>query len=300
MKYLDPKADLTFKRVFGEHPLLVKSFLNALLPLDEDGQIESLEYLPTEMVPDLELGKLSIVDVRCRDQKGRQFIVEMQMFWTRSFTKRVLFNAAKAYVNQAGKAGRYELLQPVYSLALLNQNYMKDTDDWYHLYRIVCDAHTNQVIDGLQFVFVELPKFTPHTLTEKKMTALWLRYLTEIDENTKQAPSDLMADPEVKQALEIVEKSAYTEAQLNGYDHFWDEVRSSEMFYSDAREKGREEGLIEGIKKGREEGLKDGIEKGSKNTKKAFLENMMSKGLDAGTIADLTGLSKEEVETLLK
>ena len=45
-KYLDPKADLTFKKIFGEHPDLVISFLNALLPLDEDSQIESVEYLP--------------------------------------------------------------------------------------------------------------------------------------------------------------------------------------------------------------------------------------------------------------
>ena len=34
-KYLDPKADLTFKKVFGEHPDLVISLLNALLPFDK-------------------------------------------------------------------------------------------------------------------------------------------------------------------------------------------------------------------------------------------------------------------------
>ena len=44
-KYLDPKADLTFKKVFGEHPDLVMSLLNALLPLDEGKQIEHVEYL---------------------------------------------------------------------------------------------------------------------------------------------------------------------------------------------------------------------------------------------------------------
>ena len=46
------------------------------------------------------LKKNSIVDVRCRDQKGRQFIVEMQMIWTSEFKQRVLFNASKAYVRQ--------------------------------------------------------------------------------------------------------------------------------------------------------------------------------------------------------
>lgn len=51
MKYLDPKADLTFKKVFGEHPDLVTSLLNALLPFERDDEkIVSVEYLPAEIV----------------------------------------------------------------------------------------------------------------------------------------------------------------------------------------------------------------------------------------------------------
>lgn len=82
MRYLDPKADLTFKKIFGEHKDLLISLLNALLPLADDEQIESVEYLSPELVPETYVGKNSIVDVRCRDVKGRQFIVEMQMLWT--------------------------------------------------------------------------------------------------------------------------------------------------------------------------------------------------------------------------
>ena len=50
---LDPKVDLAFKRVFGERANLLKSFLNAVLPLPDDGLIESLEYLTPEQVPEL-------------------------------------------------------------------------------------------------------------------------------------------------------------------------------------------------------------------------------------------------------
>ena len=39
MRYLDPKADLTFKKVFGEHPDLVISLLNALLPLEPEEEV---------------------------------------------------------------------------------------------------------------------------------------------------------------------------------------------------------------------------------------------------------------------
>ena len=66
MKYLDPKADLTFKRVFGEHPDLV------MLPISVGQEITDIEYLPAEIVPDNPLRKNSIVDVRCKDKFGRQ------------------------------------------------------------------------------------------------------------------------------------------------------------------------------------------------------------------------------------
>lgn len=121
MRYLNPKADLTFKKVFGEHPDLVASFLNALLPFDSpEERIEHVEYLPSELVPQTPLRKNSIVDVRCKDKRGRQFIVEMQMVWSSEFKQRVLFNASKAYVRQIAGGEDYELLQPVYSLNLVN------------------------------------------------------------------------------------------------------------------------------------------------------------------------------------
>ena len=80
MRYLDPKADLTFKKVFGGHIDLVISFLNAMLPFESpDEEITEVQYLNPEMVPNTPFGKDSIVDVRCRDGRGRQFLVEMQM-----------------------------------------------------------------------------------------------------------------------------------------------------------------------------------------------------------------------------
>ncbi len=67
--YLDPKADLTFKKVFGEHKELMISFLNAMLPLPDNGQVEWIEYLEPELIPDHPLKKDTIVDVRCRDAR---------------------------------------------------------------------------------------------------------------------------------------------------------------------------------------------------------------------------------------
>ena len=225
MKYLDPKADLTFKKVFGELPELVKSLLNALLPFkSEEEEITSVTYLTPEMVPQTPTRKYSIVDVRCEDAQGRQFIVEMQMVWSVEFKQRVLFNASKAYVKQLNRGEDYSLLKPVYSLNLVNEVFEPELDDYYHYYHLVHEEHTEKVIDGLHLVFVELPKFTPHTFTEKKMQVLWLRYLTEIDENTKEIPAELLANPEIAKAVSEIEESAYTEEELLGYDDFWDAV----------------------------------------------------------------------------
>ena len=175
---------MTFKKVFGEHEDLVISFLNSLLPFEsEDELIKSVEYLNPELVPLNPLKKDSIVDVRCKDSRGRQFIVEMQMMWTSEYKQRVLFNASKAYVSQLECGQDYDLLHPVYSLNMVNDIY-SDSEDYYHDYRIVEIAETNEVIEGLRFIFIELPKFTPKNYGDKKMQVLWLRYLTEINSRT--------------------------------------------------------------------------------------------------------------------
>ena len=224
-KYLDPKSDLTFKKVFGEHKNLMISFLNALLPLDKGKQVESIEYLPPEMVPDNPDKKNSIVDVRCEETGGRKFIVEMQLNWTTAFKERVLFNAAKAYVRQIDRSEKYKLLQPVYSLNLVNKIFEPDTENCYHHYSMVHNLDTKKQIDGFHLVFVELPKFKPQSFAEKKMAILWLKFLTEIDEKTRVAPQELLDNPEVAQALEIMEVAAYSDAELAAYDGYWDAVR---------------------------------------------------------------------------
>ncbi|MDL2247952.1 Rpn family recombination-promoting nuclease/putative transposase, partial [Bacteroides sp. OttesenSCG-928-J23] len=245
MRYLDPKADLTFKRVFGEHPDLVMSLLNALLPLEEDEEITDIEYLPLELVPNNPLKKNSIVDVRCKDKKGRQFIVEMQMIWSPEFKHRVLFNASKAYVRQMDVGEQYELLQPVYSLNLVNEVFEPELDEYYHYYNLVHVQHTEKVIDGLHLIFVELPKFTSHTYAEKKMQVLWLRYLTEISEKTREVPHDLLENPQIKKAVTALEESAFTDAQLLGYEKFWDIISVEKTLYSSAERRGMAKGMAE-------------------------------------------------------
>ncbi|MBQ8990740.1 MAG: Rpn family recombination-promoting nuclease/putative transposase [Prevotella sp.] len=282
-KYLDPKADLTFKLVFGEHPDLVMSLLNALLPLDEDGQITSVEYMTPEMVPENPGKKDSVVDVRCIDEKGRQFIVEMQLYWNEFFQQRVLLNASKAVVRQLKKGEDYNLIQPVYCLNLVNDvGFESGPDEFYHDYAIVNVEHSDRIIEGLRFVFVELPKFKPKTIAERKMAVLWLRFLTEISGNTEDAPAELLENELTSKALSIVEKSAMSEAQLYAYEKFWMGITDEKGFLEARYNKGRAEGRAEGKKEANRE-----------NARK-----MKKLGMTADVISQVTGLPKEEIKDL--
>lgn len=294
MRYLDPKADLTFKKVFGEHPDLVISLINALLPLDESQQVESVEYLAPEIVPENPLRKNSIVDVRCKDKNGRQFLVEMQMIWSPEFQQRVLFNASKAYVRQLDRSEHFELLHPVYSLNLVNEIFEPNMTEYYHYYRMVHEEYSDKVIEGLHLVFVELPKFTLHSFSEKKMHVLWLRFLTEINEKTTKAPKELLENPEVSKALQVVEESAFDPVQLQNYDDFWDAVRVERTIAISYEKKGREEGREEG----RLEGILEGISKGEKLKQIEITKNMKQLGIPTTTIAQASGLPPEEIENL--
>jgi predicted transposase/invertase (TIGR01784 family) len=290
MRYLDPKHDLVFKKVFG-HANLLQSFLNALLPLSSP--IESLEYLPAELVPEIPVLKHSIVDVRCRDQNGRQFIVEMQMLWTNSFKSRVLFNASKAYVCQLDKTQNYESLEPVFSLNLVNQSFEKDTAEFYHHYAIVHLADSGKRLQGLEFVFVELPKFQPEKILDKPMADLWLRFLTEIEDETETIPEALLENPITEEAVAQVQESAFTTAELQSYDRYWDSIRMEVSLVSGARR----EGLAEGLQKGEEIGLQKGLAV-LLEAKHAMARSMLAKGLPVADIAEITGLSVTEVEQL--
>jgi predicted transposase/invertase (TIGR01784 family) len=216
MRYLDPKADLTFKRVFGENPDIAISFLNAILPLKEREEIVDIEYLPAELVPDQpERRKTSIVDVRCSGTFLDPFIVRMQMIWTLDFRRRMELTS-RAYIQQICKGNGY--VDPIYSLNLINTIYEPDSREYYHRYELMDpDAHS-YILPGFQAVFVELPKYNPQTYREKKMKALWLRYLTEIKGDGSRVSEELREDPCISKAIDLIEESAYSPAQLAGYE----------------------------------------------------------------------------------
>ncbi|MDR3261939.1 MAG: Rpn family recombination-promoting nuclease/putative transposase [Tannerella sp.] len=296
--YLDPKNDLVFKRIFGEHPDLLISFLNALMPLDVGRMIESVEYLSSELVPiNLSL-KNSIVDVRCKDNYGRQFIVEMQMYWNSAFTNRMVFNVSKAYVRQVEKSQDYELLQTVYGLAILNDYIVpkNEATSFYHHYQTVNRANTDEVIKGLEFVLVELPKFKPEKWEDRKMAVLWLRFLREVEERATVISDELLENNDIHQAVDLCEEGGFTPEELASYERYWDIIRTEIATNKVSWAEGHAEGHAEGRAEGRAEGEAIGMEKKTVE----FAMKCAQRGMSIAEIAGLTGLTSEEIQTIVE
>ncbi len=262
-RFLDPRSDLVFKRIFGEHPDILRSLLNAVLPLP-GGPIVSLEYLPAELAPAVPLFKYTVVDVRCKDSSGRQFVVEMQMDWTRAFLQRCLFNASKAYVSQLGKNEDFRSLLPVMALGLLDDTYRPEESGWYHHYQVVNVLDTRERIEGLELVFIELPKFAKADLSGvPPAQAAWLRFLRETGDlklvrGTQTEDERLV--PEITQALDLAEEGAFTDGERYHYDLYWDQVRRERTLFGEGRDEGLEAGREEGREEAREATLRVALE----------------------------------------
>ena len=111
---------------------------------------------------------------------------------------------------------------------------------------------------------------------------LWLRFLTEINSNTKEIPVDLLNDPEIGKAVEDLEVSGFTDAELRAYDKFWDSVSVERTLLDDRYQKGKEEGRAEGMSQRSLE----------------IARNLLSLGLPVDQITQATGLTEEEIELL--
>jgi predicted transposase/invertase (TIGR01784 family) len=280
------------------------SLINSMLPLKQP--VVEIEYNTNELIPELtQTLRNTIVDVRCTAKDGRQFIVEMQMYWTESFKSRVLLNASKAYVMQFDKTKNFKLLKPVYALNFVNTMFEKSQDmkdKYYHHYKIVNIDHTEKQIEGLEFLFVELPKFKPQNRAEKKLHDLWLRFLTEINETTTEIPQELLENELIREAVNYMEMAAYSKEQLEAYDKWNLAVMTERSAISDAKDEGLAEGLVEGraegLVEGRVEGEVIGLEKGKIEGKIEVAKSLSKMGIPLSQIIDATGLSENEINQI--
>lgn len=220
-KFLDPKNDFAFKRIFGteKNQDILIHFLNDMLGFRGKEKIKTVSFLKTAQDPDLAAKKQSLVDVLCSDEAGRQYIVEMQVVRTAGFEKRAQYYAAKAYSRQLNQGEKYTKLKEIIFLAITDFVMFPDKIA-YKSDHVILDKETySHDLKDFSFSFLELPKFTK-TLDELDSVVEKWTYFFKHAEETKEEDLEKIigSDIAIKRAYEELNRFLWTEVELNTYE----------------------------------------------------------------------------------
>lgn len=153
-KFLDPKNDYAFRRIFGSerHKDILIHFLNDIFGRTSN-PIEEVTFLKTIQEPEIASKRESAVDVLCQDAVGDRFIVEMQVDLEPGFAKRAQYYAARTYIDQREKqkkvegkdipATDYRNLKEVTFLGITNFTLFKDKPGWL-CHHVMLDTQTGE------------------------------------------------------------------------------------------------------------------------------------------------------------
>ncbi len=299
--FADPKTDFVFKRIFGTEPnkRLLIELLNALLELEGEQRIDDLTYLSAEQrVPVAEL-KLSIVDVKCRDHAGREYVVEMQILNVEAFEKRVVYNVSKAYVMQIHSGDHYLELSDVVGVTIC------DFELWpappqpggppvpmLSRWRMQEQNHGALALSQVQYVFLELPKYTKGAAATTTVER-WAHFFRAA-ENLEVIPPELAEEP-FRTALEQARTAGFTSAEWDAYDRAKVAEQDARGAISLAERQGEVRGEVRGFARGHEQGLADGLRRSIEE-----VCELLAIPLDPARRTEIGALSREQLEALLE
>ena len=289
-KFLDPKNDVAFKKLFGseEHKDILIHFINDILELKGNDQIEEVTFLSPIQDPEIASKKQSIVDVLCQDKNGVQFIVEMQVAPTKGFEKRAQYYAAKAYSRQLNRGkkedGKYSNLKEVIFIAISDCIIFKDKEE-YKSDHIILDKKTYEHdLKDFSFTFIELPKFKKDKISDlENILEKWCYFFKYADETSESELKKIIAsDLVIERAYEALNQFNWSETELLAYDEEIKRIRDNIAAMDYQTDKAREEG--------REEGREE--------EKIEIALNLLKQGLDPKLISSATNLSEDQILSL--
>ena len=227
MRFIDPKIDFAFKKIFGSSDSkdILINFLNAILyeaqPLIEDLEIiDSQPENPTLGVQETRL------DVKATINGDRIALVEIQLINVPSFGNRVLYNAAKSYSQQLTGKDRYERLKTVISVKIADFEMFENQPEF--MSRFVFQEKEQQFEcpdTAIELVFLELPKFSKE-LAELETTADQWIYFIKNTSTLETVPETLSAVPEIQKAFTIAREDNFTQEELK-------ELQKQELWIQD-------------------------------------------------------------------
>ncbi|QUI60476.1 Rpn family recombination-promoting nuclease/putative transposase [Wolbachia endosymbiont of Spodoptera picta] len=283
-KFLDPKLDLTFKKIFGteKNKNILIHFLNDILGFTGVNAIQDVEFLSTIMNPEIASDKQSIVDVLCKDSLGNRYIAEMQLARDKGFEKRAQLYAAKAYSRQSGN---YIDFKTVFFIAISNST-LFPSDVYYISTHNISDIKTNgHYLKDFQFVFIELPKFTKSKVEQLETTVeRWCFFFKYAEETTDEDLRKIAEkSPIIKLAYDELDKFHWNEKDLVAYEERVMDLQKEAAILEQKIDDAKHEGIQIGHQKGKIEG------------KIEVAKNSLKAGVSIDVIAQITGLSHSEI-----
>ncbi len=243
MRFISPKIDYAFKKIFGssQSEQILISFLNAIM-YNGERIIESLNivnpYNPGQVVS----LKESYLDVKAVLTDGSIILIEMQIARVSAFSKRVIYNVGKAYTNQLGIGEYYPGLTPVIGVTITDFMMFPQTPEVITQFGLVEQTKKFPYPDQeLQFIFVELPKFQKQLSELANLREQWIYFLKEAA-RLETIPQELGQVSEIELALNIANQANMTVEELEIVDRRGMLLQDEKGRLTYAREEGRAEG----------------------------------------------------------
>jgi predicted transposase/invertase (TIGR01784 family) len=275
MSKVNPKIDLVFKKIFGteQNKNLLKSLINSVLP--EDEQIVEVTIKNPYNDKDFIGDKLSVVDIKATDEKGRWYDVEIQIKEQKYYGKRAIFYLSEIYSNQLNESDTYEMLRKTIIISILDFNYFKDE----RYFRRCCykDFKTGELYPELDFAdlyFVELRKFDNELIHIKTTLDRWITFLNKATELDKDNLPDELKNDDIIQAINTIDTMSFNPKERDYYESEKKVMRDRDAVTQTAVENAKNEQLIE--------------------IARIFKQN----GADVELIIKSTGFTKEQIDEL--
>ncbi len=285
MVFLSPRSDMVFKKLFGTpaNRELTISFLNSVLELPEGKRIVNVEFNDPNNHLETLRQKFSIVDIRCTDERGYQYIIEMQNQDYHNFAQRAQYYSSCGISVQLQVAEEYQNLLPIIFVGIVNYTLFPRHDRYltHHYTLDIQDQYRD--LDLTAYHFIELPKFKKEITQDDSLIDKWIYFLKHAEE-IEEIPSTLQNTKPFSNAFHVLTQSAWTMRDLALYKQQVDTLRVEKGVLKTAEMKGREEGRDEG----RDERSLE------------VARNMLAEGIDKAIIAKITGLTADVIQKLKK
>jgi predicted transposase/invertase (TIGR01784 family) len=288
-KFLDPKNDFLFKRLFGteKNKDILIHFINSVLHLTGEDVLRDVTYLQTDQNPEYAYKKQSMVDVLCRDLKGTQFIIEMQVAKFSGFEELAQFYAAKAYINQMDAGEKYQDLKEVIFIAITDYVMFPDKSTWKSDHVTLDKKTFEQDLRAFSFTFIELPKFTKKIEELTTIEEKWVYFFKHAHETTDQEFNALIGDDIVlRKAFDESTKYSMSEEEWNSYEAALKHERNARAI---------EDYKLEQAEK---KGLEKGMAEGEKIKAFEIARNLKLINLSIQQIKAATGLTEDEIDSI--